>query len=70
MAAAKHIPPPVSLKQQVRDMGLNSSILWTNVSPSVAKALAYQVSVEFKRKRRFRTAKDGGGVRIWRLSNI
>ena len=64
------IPRPNRLKfisESVRKLKIDESVLITDAALGSVKSIVSRMRSEFEGRRRFATAKDGHGVRVWRL---
>lgn len=66
-AMESYVAPPVSILSRVRSMKPKSSLFLDDAKPDSIKAMVSRVRKEFKR-RKYQTAKQDGGVRVWRLA--
>jgi hypothetical protein len=61
------VPPPIdpSISARLRSMRVNSDIFFVAGMATSVKAIASRIGAELKRT--YRTAKEEGGVRVWRM---
>ena len=59
--------PRKFIAEAIRALKAGESILVNDAAIGSVKSIVSRMRVEFEGRRRFATAKDGHGVRVWRL---